>query len=221
MTTGIHWEWRGFGAVSSVFSRCFGTLESLFCPQDVEDVYLWVPGLEVNIKMRDIPEEPFKFKRLQVKDKNTGLEQWAESPEDIFRFPLDEAGWDALAKTLAKVDVTLGPYPSGVADAERTLAWLKKAGVRVVTVNKRREGRLWRGAHGPVKVEWACIRSPQATISIGLETWDEDPHGEGLPDEQAKEDILAALEALGLNKEPLKAMNYVDAVAVWALGGKL
>ncbi|MCK4472721.1 MAG: hypothetical protein KAW49_13155, partial [Anaerolineae bacterium] len=72
-----------------------------------------------------------------------------------------------------------------------------------------------------VKVEWACISSPQAIISIGLETWDEDPEGQGLPDEQAKEDILAAIKELGLNNEPLSAMNYVDAVAVWASGGKI
>ncbi len=221
MAIGIHWEWRGFGAVSSEFSHRFGRLASLFQPQDVEDVYLWVSGLEVNIKVRDIPEQPFKFKRLQDKDKDGHLEQWVENPEDIFGFPLNEAGWDTLAETLAAVNVTLGPYPSGVADAETTLARLKKAGARTVTVNKLRESRLWQGPNGQVKVERACISWPQAIISIGLETWDEDPEGQGLPDEQAKEDIWAAIKELGLGNEPLSAMNYVDAVAVWASGGRI
>ena len=227
MATGTHWEWRAFGVPSSDFADRFSELETKFPPEgiefppkDFEDVYLWASGLEVNIKVRDIPEEPFKFKRLQGTDGH--LEQWAENPEDTFKFSLDAAEWNALAEALAAVNVTLGPYPSGEADAETALARLKKVGARTVTVNKLRESRLWQGAHGPVKVEWACISSPpQAIISIGLETWDEDPEGPGLPDEQAKEDISAAIKELGLDNEPLRAMNYVDAVAVWASGEKI
>jgi hypothetical protein len=191
----------------------------LFDPQEVEDVYLWVSGLEVNVKVRDIPEEPFKFKRLQ--DRDGHLEQWAENPEDIFKFPLNETGWNHLAEVLAKVNRTLGPYPRGEADAETTLARLKKAGARAITVNKLRESRLWQGPSGKVRVEWACISSPEAIISIGLETWDEDAEGQGLPDEQAKEGILAAIREIGLNNEPLRVMNYMDAVAVWASGKKI
>lgn len=226
MAVGTHWEWRGFGAASSDFADRFSQLETKFPPEgiefppkDFEDVYLWTPGLKVNAKVRDYPEEPFKFKRLQ--DKDGDLEKWAENQEDIFKFPLDEAGWEALAETLTTVNVTLGPYPSGGADAETTLARLKKAEARTVTVNKLRESRLWQGPNGQVKVEWACISSPQAIISIGLETWDEYPEGQGLSDEQAKEDILAAIKELGLDNEPLSAMNYLDAVAAWASGGKI
>jgi hypothetical protein len=185
----------------------------------VKDGYLWVSGLKVNIKVRDIPAEPFKFKRLQNRDGE--LEQWAENLEDIFGFPLDRPGWDALAGTLASVNVMLGPYPSEKADVETTLARLGEVGAKVVTVTKQRESRLWQGPYGGVIVEWACIRSPQAIISIGLETWDEGPGGQGLSDQQAKEDILAAIERLGLRNEPLRALSYVDAVAIWASGGKL
>jgi len=225
MAIGIHWEWRGFGAVSSEFAHRFGELESLFPPQDVEDVYLWVSGLEVNVKVRDIPEEPFKFKRLQ--DKDGDLEQWAENPEDIFKFPLDEAGWDAVAKVFAEFDVALGPFPPEKVNCSLILDRVRNAGADQVDVRKRRESKLWPvsdgevKASGQVKVEWACISSPQASISIGLETWDEAPVGQGLSDEQAIEDISAAIEALGLDKEPLKPMNYLDAVAVWASGGRV
>jgi hypothetical protein len=131
---------------------------------------------------------------------------------------LDQPGWDALAGTLAAAHVTLGPYPARKADAGTTLARLREVGARTVTVTKLRESRLWQGPHGKISVEWSCIRSPQAIISIGLETWDQGPEGQGLPDPQAKEDILAAIKELGIRDEPLRAMNYVDAVAVWALG---
>jgi hypothetical protein len=191
----------------------------LFTPPDVEDVYLWVRGCNVNIKVRDIPEEPFKFKRLQNKDGD--LEQWAEDPEDIFGFPLSEAGWNALAEALATVEKVLGPYPPRGVDAHTTLTRLRAVGVRTVTVNKRRESGLWQGPHGKVKVERATIRSPQAIISIGLETWNKVPGAPGLSDREAKEDIWAAVEALGLKDEPLRVMNYLDAVAIWASGEKI
>jgi hypothetical protein len=109
----------------------------------------------------------------------------------------------------------------GTVDAELTLVELVRVGAKTVTVNKQRESRLWQGPNGQVKVEWACILVPQPIITIGLETWDGDPEGPGLSDEQAKEDIRAAIQALALHDEPLKALNYVDAVAVWASGRRI
>jgi hypothetical protein len=219
MALGLHWEWRGFGVVSRDFARYFSQLDHLFIPPDVEDVYLWARGFKVNIKVRDIPEQPFKFKRLRNKDGD--LEQWAENPKDIFSFPLNQAGWNALAEALATVDVVLGPCPSGGADAHTTLARLRAVGVRTVTVNKQRESRLWQGPHGKVRVERVHISSPQTIASIGLETWGEDPEAPGLPDREAKEDIRAAIDALGLRYEALRVMSYLDAVVIWASGGEI
>ena len=219
MAPGIHWEWRGFGAVSGLFARRFCAMRVLYPSGSVRDGYLWVPGLEVNVKVRDLPEEPFKLKRLLGKDGE--LEQWAEKPEDVYRFPLDEPGWEALAGTLATANVTLGPYPPGKADAETTRARLEAVGAKTVTVDKVRQSSLWQGPHGKVKVEWTCISSPQAVISIGLETWAEDAGGQGLPDREAKEDLLTAIKELGLRDEPLRALNYVDAIAVWAVGDRV
>jgi hypothetical protein len=218
MATGIHWEWRAFGVAPSDFAQRYGELEALFPPKDFEDVYLWAPGLRVNVKVRDYAREPFKFKRLRGKHGN--LEQWSENREDIFEFPLKEAAWDALGGVFAEFNVALGPYPSKGADRETVLTRLKAAGAQTVEVSKRRQSRLWTGPHGAVIVEWARISAPQVVDSIGLETWEGDQGGEGLSDEQAQEDIVAALEALGL-PGPLKPMNYLDALAVWASGGKL
>jgi hypothetical protein len=175
--------------------------------------------LAANVKVRNLAEEPFKFKRLLNKDGH--LEQWAEKQEDIYQFPLSEDAWGKLAQALADAGLTLGSYPSGTVDAQMTVAELQRVGARIVTVNKLREARLWKGPYGWVKVEWACIFAPQATITIGLETWEEDGEGPGLPDEEAKEDIRAAIQALGVVEEPLRVLNYVDAVRIWTAGGRI
>jgi hypothetical protein len=220
MALGTHWEWRGFGAVSSKFADSFSKLERIFSgPQEGKDLYLWIPKLEANVKVRDIPTEPFKIKRIKAKDGD--LEQWDENPDEIFEFPLNDSGWDTLAEMLDTVKLKLGPKPSGRADRSTVLDRLAKVGVKTVGVKKLRESRLWQGPNGKVQLEWACISSPQAIISVGLETWDEDPDKEGLPNHLVQEDILSAIKALGLDKEPLTVMNYMGAVAVWAFGGKL
>jgi len=219
MALGIHWEWRGFGIVSGAFALRYSDLEAQYPPQSVKDDYLWAPRLEANVKARTLAGEPFKLKRLQ--DKDGHLEKWSEAEDDIFEFPLSKNDWDTLAETLATAGLVLGPYPAGTADAEMTFAELKRVGARIVTINKSREARRWQGPHGQVLVEWACILAPQSLITIGLETWDEDPEGPGLPDKEAKEDIRAAIQALGLDGEPLRVLNYVDAVRIWTSGGTI
>jgi hypothetical protein len=215
----VHWEWRGFGAVSSIFVDRFVSLKALYPPQNVEDLYLWIPGLEVNAKFRKGAEGGLKFKRL--KNRDADLEQWQENPEEVFNFPLEKAGWDALAAMLGDVGITFAPYPTKSPDRATTIKCLEKSGCRTVSVQKCRESRLWQGPNNMVKVEWVCIKHPQATISIGLETWGGDLEGEELSDEQAKQDIREAIKNLRLNEEPLKVMNYMKVVADWASDKKL
>lgn len=222
MALGIHWEWRGFGAVSSDFVYRFCNLAPAYPDigdeaEVLQDEYLWAPGLDVNVKFRpDVPTEPFKFKSLV--DTEGVLEKWAERPEDIFDFPLAERGWEILRERFGAADVPVGPYPAAGADLETTLARLLEAGVQQVSVGKSRFCALWRGR---VRVEWACIRSPQAVLSIGLETWLEEENRPAPPDARARADLRAAIEDLGLDHEPLRAMNYLDAVSVWAQGSKI
>jgi hypothetical protein len=222
MAPGIHWEWRGFGTVSSDLVRRFCRLETPFSePQKLRDNYLWVPGLRTNIKFRPLyPAEPFKIKR-PLGEKN-GLEKWAENEEDIFRFPLDKQSWDTLAEALlATINVSLGEFSSEKPDDETVMGRLIKEGVRIITVDKIRSSSIWKAPNRQVKVEWSNISSPQHILSIALENWYVTPDQESLPDDEAQEDLLAAIAALGLKDEPLEAMNYVQALEVWAVSLKL
>jgi hypothetical protein len=60
MAFGVHWEWRGFGSVSDAFFGRYGNLAYEFGPQKIEDIYIWVPGLEVNLKIREGEEGGLK-----------------------------------------------------------------------------------------------------------------------------------------------------------------
>lgn len=70
-------------------------------------------------------------------------------------------------------------------------------------------------------MELAEISRPGQIVSIGLETADGDSDAEGLSDHLAKEDLRTAIEHFGLHDEPLRALNYMDAVSIWASDGRL
>jgi hypothetical protein len=223
MATGIHWEWRGFGTVSYDFAQrfCYNLTDLLPKSELIDDTYIWIPNLEVNTKYRESElEKGLKFKRCINKFED--LEQWSENENEIFNFPLDKPGWNTLAKVLADVNLELESYPYPKPNRAETITYLKKAGCKTVSVPKMRASKLWkRSDNHIVKVEWASISTPQIITSIGLETWDENPEDEALPDEQAIDDILTAVKDLGLDKEPLKIMNYLDAVTIWASGKQI
>lgn len=212
MAEGVHWEWRGFGGVSAQFVRLYSGLPDLFDSQTVEDLYLWIPGLEVNAKFRTGAEGGLKFKRIKGKDGK--LEKWFENPEELFDFPLNTRAWETLTEMLKTVDLSLPEAPDGKITRKKALALLKDAGCRPLLVKKSREAKLWNGANGPVKVEWTCISEPQSLISIGLENWGIEG-AEELNDDSAKEDLSKAIECLGLRNEPLQVMNYMEAVKLW------
>ncbi len=219
MAFGLHWEWRGFGAVSADFVNKYSKLDLQFDIQNVDDLYLWVPNLAVNAKFREGAEGGLKFKR--IKNSDDKLEQWHENEEEIFDFPLKEKAWTTLNKVMTTVGLALPAYPPIAPNREESTHILESIDCKTIMVKKRREARLWRGPNGLVKVEWACISEPQSLISIGLETWDNDADEDVLTDEEAKEDIRAAILELGLNKEPIHVMNYLVVTGIWALGKKI
>jgi hypothetical protein len=217
MALGTHWEWRGFGAVSGIFAERYCNLEPFYEPQTIEDIYLWIPGMQINAKFRTGVEDGLKFKR--IKNKDDDLEQWTESPNELFEFPIDTRGWNALKGVLAEVGLKLPDYPSRAPNRADSLRCLEEIGCRILQVNKIRETKIWRCKPVNVMVEWACITSPQSCISIGLETMEMQSGDEQYSDDEQKRHLTRAVRKMGLKKEPIKVMNYIDAVRIWASGG--
>ena len=122
---------------------------------------------------------------------------------------------------LAGVDVVLAPYPSIPPDSETVLDHLLDSGCTAVDVYKRREGRLWQSPSRNIIVEIAHFTRPELIVSVGLESWDSDSDGEAFSDHRAKGDLRAVIEHFGLHDESLRAMNYMDAVSIWASAGRL
>ena len=53
MAFGLHREWRGFGAVSANFVNQYSKLKPLFGLQEIDDLYVYVPNLKINVKFRE------------------------------------------------------------------------------------------------------------------------------------------------------------------------
>lgn len=218
MAYGEHWEWRGFGGVSSRFARAYTALELKYDLHKVEDLYLRIPGMRVNAKFREGIEDGLKFKYMLKKEEN--LEIWREDEEDLFDFPLGPDAWTKLGKMLKEVNIRLPDYPPAAPGREATIKLLGLSGCRIVKLVKEREMRIWTKGDNQVLVEWTVIKEPQQLISIGLESWSEKPD-RNLADNRSKEVIKNALRDLSLEEEALIPMNYLDAVDTWSSGSKL
>ena len=125
-----------------------------------------------------------------------------------------------MSDILKEVDIQLPDCSGSKLTREKATSLLKEAGCKPILVKKQREAKKWQAPNGTVKVEWACIFEPQPLVSIGLENWCEDEPAE-VSDEKAKVDLSAAIDFLELHREPLKIMNYVEAVEMWAGGGRI
>jgi len=200
---GIHWEWRGFGDLPPAIKSSLERLPLKFpAAQDVTDEYLWVPGRKVNVKLRF---RDLKFKRLLGSE--DGLERWLEDEEENYPFPLSTS---LLGKLLGTLGVEGPRGTQGPLDREGLMRVLGSAipPVRVVTVEKLRWQRQWgTDEGGGVILELAEIRSPEPIASVALEH----------PD---KERVAEALRILGL-VPLLKPLSYVEAVDIWARGGRV
>lgn len=218
MTQGLHWEWRGFGGVSGSFVKQYCDLPLILEPQKVEDLYIWIPGLEVNAKLRTGAEGGLKLKR--IRDKDGSFEKWYENPEELFDFPLTSRAWASLSDVLKPVNIHLTENPDSELTREKTINLLTEAGCKTVLVKKNRENKKWEASNGDVKIEWASISAPQPLISIGVENWAGE-EAEELNDELAKQDLSAAIEFFELKSEPLQIMNYMEAIELWSGGSAI
>ncbi|MGD8900163.1 MAG: hypothetical protein PVF39_08795 [Desulfobacterales bacterium] len=216
MALGLHWEWRGFGSVSGGFAQRYSNLDPFLESQSIEDTYLWIPGIAVNAKFRKGVEGGLKLKRLKSKDHS--LEQWFENPAELFDFPLDTTSWNTLQTVMAEAGLEITNDPPPAANRASVLRYLQKIGCRTVSVSKLRESKIWQDSSGKIKVEWVCITTPQICISIGLETVPSGSAGDSFSDDCHKKLLYKAIQELGVEKEPLKVMNYMDVVNIWAEG---
>jgi hypothetical protein len=206
MALTTHWEWRGFGSVSEDFRERFQELESLWdeeVSQRFTDEYLWIPGVDVNLKFRlgTPTQDGLKFKRFH--ERRGEIEKWTESRAEIFPFPLDARPWRLLQDEMrTRFD------PPAKADRDETVRVLKSVDprIRTITLVKERQSRTW-GYEGHVKVEVAEILSPVEMTSVGLEVWD--PVGR-LDDRAAMELLEEAIGDLGVRDEEIEVMNYLD-----------
>lgn len=208
MAVGAHWEWRGFGRLDEALKQRIRSLSSLL---DVEwqatDFYLWAPDCPVNVKLRG---NDLKLKRfLAARD---GLEQWLEDETEVFPFPLDPAVVAGLCADLGVLPSVLPPTPL---DQPGLLALLLSGSspVHLIPVAKRRR-LCWLSLSGnvqidpPVLVELTEIAAPETLTTVALEH----------PQHAA---VQGALDALGLSARPLLPLNYLQVLALWAVGQRV
>ncbi len=224
MAKGRHWEWRGFGTISKDFRTRFNSY-ALKYPDgpewgEVKDEYLWVPGCDINVKLRSGIEDGLKFKRLERTEGD--IELWFENPAELY--PYAELNANVLKKLADTLSITLPTIPDGPFNRERTLNLLQKANPRpkIIEVHKRRQTRVWKNSGSKVLVEIAEISLPQTILSVGLEN-DTDLQADASPEEiaAAKDSIVAAKDSLTINQEVLQSMSYLRALEIWATGDSL
>ena len=200
MAFGMHWEWRGFGVISSTLEEKLRALVPLFPDsQVVTDRYLWSPGCSINFKLRF---GDFKIKRC-LEQEEGGVAKWQEDPGENYSFPL-------AGGVLGEVVSALGGTDEGAGDAVESeaelldRAGLAIAGLQVVAVAKER----WQyGApvlEGGI-IELAQISLPEEIISVSVE-------------HESAEGVREIMEVLGLPGE-LKSFSYLEALETWGNGG--
>jgi len=216
MAYGRHWEWRGFGRLADGTRQRLLQLPSPFSSVDiVTDDYLWVPGRAINLKLRDRGHGALKLKRLERRDAETGLELWLERPDEEYPFPLQPNILRMLGRELAiAVPSTATPLDRGP-----LLALLAKATppIRLISVKKRRDTRVFADPQGDVLIDIADITEPERVVSVGIE----DAHEltSEAPSERFARARLAVSHAVAhfALTTNLHAMNYLQALERWGL----
>jgi len=218
MALGTHWEWRGFGAATAELALKFARMSPHYARHQVTDTYLFRAGLDLNVKLRKGAEGGLKIKRLFGTEGD--FEYWQEAAEDIYSLPLESEACVRLESLFRSKGISLRLTPETAASADAFINSLRRAGCIPVSVSKTRESRLLETGEGDVIVDWAALHRPQALISIGLEN--ANPRGAvNVTPEDGLRQLEAAFELLEIRSEPLRVLNYLQAVEVWARGGRI
>ena len=178
MAYGEHWEWRGFGNLSSAIRAQIEQLPLTYPAggKKTVDQYLWVPGCEVNVKIRD---QDLKFKYL-LETQAGGFERWRELQTDQHGFPLKP---EAVAKLQQGLGTVLPMDSAGeVKDLQALVAILPRCTppVILVTIDKFRTTYTVEATGDKVLVELADIKNTsindvttaQALSTVNIECGD-------------------------------------------------
>jgi hypothetical protein len=210
----MHWEWRGFGRIDSrVRERIMQLPLAYPTARTVTDCYLWVSGLQTNIKLRSWPGgASLKFKRRLSGSTQDGVQLWVEDLEEDFIFPLSTQTVAKLGRELRAELALQGP----VEDPTTLLAELQTQQVSAVTVEKLRWLHQWESDGVKAFVELAELRAPQPLETVGIEDH------MGLYDGSSEEmvdsgrvAVVVARDKLGLPGS-LEVSSYLEQVASWS-----
>lgn len=218
MPYGLHWEWRGFGRLDAAARRRVESLSPIGGVDTCTDRYVLLPDRHINLKFRTWPGgESLKIKRLIERDEDQAVELWLEDPAEDFALPLDAAATAGILELLRL------PRSSG-ATVGTSREWTVLLGrlepaVRRITVVKQRRAFAHVAEDLPVRVELTEITEPEVTTSVGIE--DFGGLGKGSPPaliRRAADAVATVRKQLDLR---LATLSYLDALAMWAGGGRL
>ncbi len=218
MAVGTHWEWRAFGPIPlALLLNVIGKLNKHFGPDDTgnqhTDEYLWTPGSDVNVKLRD---DKLKFKRLL--DTDDGCELWTEEEDETFPFPLTDAALDFISRHMS-----VG-LPDEIATARNSLADFRQSlasftpPIRVVPVNKHRIQYDAVVGEATLIIELAEVIEPVSTWSVAIEGEDLLASSSSRIDPETSAASLARIaqvrEQLNL-PGTMAVKGYLDMLADW------
>jgi hypothetical protein len=221
MANGLHWEWRAFGDISDRFRQSFQRLPTEYpTPDETTDQYIWIPRIEINVKLRSGQQQGLKLKRSIRKDSD--LELWLEDPNEFFPYQTLDA--TVLQKVASILGITL-PRITTAPTREAIIDLFLRASpaTLIVEVLKRRQARR---AGRDVQVELAelldvSINGASASAhhpsySIGVESAVDLTDLPPAQVDAARDAVEATIDALRLREDGMRTMNYLDIVAEWA-----
>jgi hypothetical protein len=226
MPEGAHWEWRGFGRVSSRLREAFAELPLAF-PRgplwdEIQDEHISIPGCAINAKLRSGgSQQGLKLKRFLGRAGT--LELWREEPGEQFPFALFDH--DRLARLAVLLEVTLpetliSPMltPRNVLDLLR----LATPPAEIVGVRKRRQTRGF-GEHILVEIAeiLAVTRDDRglpvdpSLMSVAVKSRLELGCASRSGIAAARDELRTVLEKLGVQREGLVPRNDLQAITIW------
>ena len=178
----------------------------------VTDEYLWVDGLDTNIKLRSWPNgASLKFKHKLESAPEHGTDLWQEDLQQDFAFPLEGEAISLLTQLLGR-DLGLR---SPVLDPGTLLQAIRNRGVKAVTVSKLRWLYSWTDGRLRTFVELAELSTPVEQVTVGIE----DCHD--LSERSSEHELKLAQDAVVETKRSLGlpggliSGSYLTVVAKW------